>query len=122
VRRYIILLLVAGAIYWIVKEHATVGSLIDRVTQPVFGLKAAVQESERTRVIDEAAPASEDQNPRVGMLQEGMSMSDVEQLVGSPSTKTPFVEDGKRRVRWTYPKLKRVLVFEENRVISIAIQ
>lgn len=122
-RRVVLLLLVAAALYWAVREHATVTGVIDRITRPLFGSKAAVQESEHNRIVDEAAPAAiDDQDARVGMLKEGLTSAEVRQLVGPPASVDPFVEEGKRRVRWTYPKLRRELVLEDNRVVSVAIQ
>ncbi len=121
-RRLLLLLIAAALVFWLIREHATVTGFVDRLTNPLLESKAAVGESEHNRVVDEAAPVTDEQNVRLVTLKEGMSAADVRQLLGNPDSTTDFREDGQRRVRWTYPKIRRILVLQDNRVISVAIQ
>jgi hypothetical protein len=122
-KRLLLILLVAGAVYWIVRDHPTVSGLVDRITSPLFGTKAVVEESEHNRVVNEAAPAiQENEEVRVGALKEGMKASEVRQLLGEPDSAEDVVRDGKRMRRWDYRKLKRTLFLEENRVVLIVVR
>lgn len=121
-RRLFLLLLAGALVYWLIREHASVSGFIDRLTSPLLESKAAVGESEHNRIVSDAAPVTDEQNVRLGTLKEGMSASEIRQLLGSPASQTDFMEEGQRRVRWTYPKIHRVLVLQENRVVSVAIQ
>ena len=56
-KRVLILLAIAGIVYWIVRDHPTVSGFVDRLTSPLLGSKAAVKESEHNRIVGEAVPA-----------------------------------------------------------------
>lgn len=122
-RRLILLALVVGVGYWIYKDRPTVSGFIDSVTSPLFGSKAAVEESERNRVVGDASTvATEQTDAAVGTLREGMSTYEVKDLIGEPEKKEEEKAETALRVRWTYSRLHRVLVFQDGRVISIAIK
>ena len=111
-----------GVAYWIVKTHPTAGGLVDDLTHPLFGSKAAVKESERKRIVDEAVPAREGEPVATEMVREGMKTAEVEELLGRPDRVEELQEEGKKRVRWVYLTARRNLTFEEGRVVSIAVR
>lgn len=121
-RNLLVLALLAGAGYWIYRDRPTVTGLVDRVTRPIFQSKAAVQESEHKRVESEAIPViAGNQDVSVGALRQNMTRSEVRDLLGYPDKIEPFSENGRARERWTYQRVARAVVFEDGRVVSIAI-
>ncbi|MEO8189687.1 MAG: hypothetical protein ABI682_05045 [Acidobacteriota bacterium] len=121
-KRLILLVLVVAAVVWIVRDKPTVSGLIDRLTNPLLQTKAVVQESEHKRVVAEAAPVVVgDKDVSVGMVKEGMTYSEVRGVLGQPDSILETKEDGRRRVRWDYRRVGRRLIFEEGRVVSIAV-
>jgi hypothetical protein len=122
-RRLVLLALVIGVGYWIYKDRPTVSGFIDSLTNPLLGSKAAVEESERNRVVKDAGTvATEQSDAAVGTLREGMSTYEVKDLLGEPEKQEEEKTETALRQRWTYSRLHRVLVFQDGRVISIAIQ
>jgi len=122
-RKILLLALVVGIGYWIYRTRPTVSGIVDDLTRPIFGSKAAVKESEHKRVEAEAAPAvGRDESAPVGTLKEGMKEDEVRDVVGRPDEIEQFKEDGVEKVRWTYRRLGRVLVLREGRVVSIEIR
>ncbi len=122
-RKLFFVALVVGIAYWIYRTRPTVSGFVDDLTRPLFGSKAAVEESEHRRVMSEAAPAvGHDESVAVGSLHEKMTASEVRDLIGRPDEIEQFREDGIEKVRWTYRRLGRVLVLRDNRVVSIAIR
>jgi hypothetical protein len=122
-RKLLLLALVVGIGYWIYRTRPTVSGIVDDLTRPIFGSKAAVKESEHKRVEAEAAPAvGKDESVPVGTLKEGMKADEVRDLVGRPDEIEQFKEDGVEKVRWTYRRLGRVLVLRDGRVVSIEIR
>jgi hypothetical protein len=122
-RKLLLLALVVGIGYWIYRTRPTVSGIVDDLTRPIFGSKAAVKESEHKRVEAEAAPAvGRDEPVQVGTLKEGMKADEVRDLVGRPDEIEQFKENGVEKVRWTYRRLGRVLVLREGRVVSIEIR
>ena len=123
VRKLLLLALVVGIGYWIYHTRPTVSGIVDDLTRPIFGSKAAVKESEHKRVEAEAAPAvGKDEVVPVGTLKEGMKADEVRDLVGRPDEIEQFKEDGVEKVRWTYRRLGRILVLRDGRVVSIEIR
>lgn len=123
VRGLLILALLAGAVYWYVQKRPTVASFVEGLTRPIAGSKAAVKESERNRIIETAAPAvQEDVEVPVGAVHERMTYQEVRRLLGEPERIEEYVEKGRPRTRWHYIRAKRLLVFEEGRVLSIAVR
>ncbi len=122
-RTLVVLLIVAAASYWIYKTHPTVSGFVDDLTRPLMGNKAVVKEFEHKRILSEALPAEgEEVAAPAAALKEGMKTTEVKELLGPPDRVEPFKEKGRDRVRWTYVRARRVLVFEEGRVVSIAIR
>ena len=122
-RTLVILLLVAGLGYWIYKTQPTVSGLVDNLTSPLMRSKAAVKESERKRIIADAVPAPEGgEEVSMTTVKEGMKTSEVKDLLGPPDKVETFKEKGRERLQWTYVSARRVLVFEDGRVVSIAIR
>jgi hypothetical protein len=124
-RKFRKLLLVAAVVavaYWIYKDRPTLSGMIDRITNPLLGSKAAVESSERNRVnSDAAATISEQTDTTVGSLKVGMRAPEVKEILGNPDSieKDPENPD---RSRWTYRRAGRVLVMDsDQRVVSIAI-
>jgi hypothetical protein len=121
-RNLVLILLVAGIAYWIYKDRPTVAGLIDSITDPLLGSKAAVKSSERNRVVGDASVAiSEQVELPVGSLREGMTRREVEELLGKPQSREPEVVDGVRRMRWIYNDVHRVLTFQDDRLVSITV-
>lgn len=122
--RNLVLLAVAAAIgYWVYKDRPTARGIIDSITNPLMGSKAAVDSSERNRVVSDASTSiSDDTEKAVGALKEGMKMDEVTDLLGKPDRMEEITEDGVRQMHWTYARLRRELVFRDNRVVSIVIK
>ena len=121
IRNLVILAAVAAIGYWIYKDRPTARGLIDSITNPLMGSKAAVESSERNRVSSDAAAAiSEQTEIPVGSLKEGMSARDVKELLGNPDSIEKDAENPDR-TRWVYKRAARVLVIENQRVVSISI-
>ena len=119
-RRLLILLLVAGVIYWIVKDQPTVSGLVDRITSPLLSTKAAVAESEHKRVVAESAPVvGGDQDVAIGAIKPGMDSREVRRLLGSPDS---VVELDAHKERWTYKGVGRTLLLNDHRVVSIEVR
>jgi hypothetical protein len=123
VRRLLLLLAIAGLVFWIIRDKPTVTGFVDRVTRPLFGSKAAVEESEHNRIYSDAVPAiTEDDEKKVGMLREGAKSQDVRDLLGEPDSNEPVVEEGRKRMLWKYRRVRRWLYFEDNRVVRIVVR
>jgi hypothetical protein len=124
VRNVLLLAIVAGVGYWIYKERPTVSGIIDTITNPLMGSRAAVKSSERNRVSGDASSAvAEQRDSRVESLHEGMSKDDVRELLGDPDSIDTVKKDKDHveRVRWTYRAARRLIVFQGNRVVSISV-
>jgi hypothetical protein len=124
-RGLIALALAGGTVYWVIKTQPTASGFVDSLVRPLMGSKAVVKESEHKRVMDEVVPAAPDSEQRVSteMVREGMKAAEVEDLLGRPDRVEEIREKGKKtRVRWVYLVAGRNLVFEDGRVVSIAIR
>lgn len=122
-RTVIVLVVVGGVGYWVYKSHLTVPGLVDDLTRPLMGSKAVVKESEHRRVMSLAVPAApEGERVSTQTIREGMKRAEVEELLGKPDRVEPFEENGHSRLRWTYVQDGRVIVFEDGRVLSIAVR
>ena len=123
VRRLILLVVVAGIGYWIYKDQPTFSGLVDSVTRPIMGSKAAVDTSERNRVVGDATTAISDQTDGiVATLREGMSTTDVRDILGNPDKVETETVDGVEQERWSYSKVRRVLIVRKGRVVSISVK
>ena len=99
--------------------------MVDGVTNPLLGSRAAVKESERNRVEGEAVAVVTDQtDAAIETLREGMTMRQVRELLGEPNVNEVVSrEKGKPEVvRWTYKAVRRILLFEDGRLTSIAVR
>jgi|SRR5262249_33091603 len=124
-RGLLIVALIGGVGWWAYKTRPTVTRLVDDLTRPLMGSRAVVKESEYKRVSDAAPGVPEDGESPGSMIREGMTKSEVEEILGRPERVEEFKEKQKNRVRWTYVAARRVLVFEEGRdgrVLSIEIR
>ena len=122
-RRLVLVVLIVGVGWWIYKDRPTAGGLIDSLTNPLFGSKAAVESSERNRVVGEASTAVSDQKDSfVAALHEGMTTSEVREILGEPDSVEQSAADQFRSARWTYRRLHRELVFEDGKIVSIAVK
>jgi hypothetical protein len=122
-RTAIVLVVVGAAGYWAYKSHLTVSGLVDGLTRPLMGSKAAVKESEYKRVMSVAVPAApEGERVSTQTIREGMKKAEVEELLGKPERVEPLEEKGHSRLRWTYVRDGLVIVFENERVLSIAVR
>jgi hypothetical protein len=106
--------------WWIHEKRPTLAGIIDDLTRPIFGSRAAVRESERTRIMGEASQivAVGEERP-VGALHEGMSDEEVQKLMGPPDVIEHIEDERGDRVRWVYRGVKRVILFRNHRVVSI---
>src|SRR5262249_3434394 len=123
VRKVLFFAILAGIGYWIYTTKPTVSGIIDSITRPLLGTRAAVDSSERNRVgADAGTVISEQSDAKGGSAKEGMSREEVRELLGRPDAIDNVKrDDGVEQVRWTYREAKRVIVFEKNRVVSIAV-
>jgi hypothetical protein len=122
IRNLLLLALLGAAGYWYYRERPTLSELVDDITRPLLGSKAAVTESERKRVISDAASAIGQQTgENLVMLHENLSMSEVRDLLGEPDRTEMVSPRDPVRVRWTYRVVQRVVLFENGRVVSIAV-
>jgi hypothetical protein len=122
IRNVLLLLIAAGVGYWIYKDRPTVGGIIDSLTNPLMGSRAAVKSSERNRVQGEASSTvAEQSDSRVEQLREGMTRDDIKELLGEPDAIATEKKDGVVRTKWTYRDAHRLIVFQGNRVISISV-
>jgi hypothetical protein len=95
---------------------------VDSITNPLFGSKAAVKSSETNRVIEDAGTVLAEQNDaQVRTIHEGMSRVEVNDILGNPDETRTEKKDNVVRIRCTYRAAKRVLVFQDERVVSISV-
>ncbi len=123
VRNLFFLAAACGIGYWIYKDRPTAQGLIDSITNPLMGSRAAVKTSERNRVEGEAASVISEQSdaPSATSLREGMTPGDVRDVLGEPDRIEKNRETGVEHMRWTYEKVGRALVFQDGRVVSIVV-
>ena len=122
VRNAFFLAILAGIGYWIYTTRPTVSGIVDSITQPLFGSRAAVDTSERNRVRDDASTViAEQSDSKVASIKEGMSKDEIRDLLGRPDAIDHLKKGDVDQERWTYRDARRVLVFEKNRVVSIAV-
>jgi SmpA / OmlA family len=124
VRNVLFLAIVAGIGYWIYTTRPTVSGIIDSITRPLLGSRAAVDSSEHNRVGEDASTVvAEQSDSRVTSLKEGMTRDDIREVLGRPDSVENFkTDDGVARQRWTYRQARRVIVFDERgRVVSISL-
>jgi hypothetical protein len=123
IRRLLLLAAVVGLGYWIYKDRPTLPGIIDSITDPLMGSHAAVKASERNRVVGDATSAITEQvELPVGSLREGMTGQEVRDLLGAPDLiEREAKKDGANQVRWTYKRAARLLILENERVVSITV-
>jgi len=122
VRNFLLLLIVAGVGYWIYKDRPTMSGIIDSLTNPLLGSRAAVKSSERNRVQgDASSTVAEQGDSRVESLREGMTRDDVKEMLGSPDAISTEKKDGVLLTKWTYRDAHRLVVFKGDRVVSISV-
>jgi hypothetical protein len=117
---------VAGIValgWWIHEKRPTFSGIIDDLTRPIFGSRAAITESERTRIVGEASQivAVGEEKP-VGALYQGMSDEEVRNLIGPPDVIEHVEDETGDRVRWVYRGVKRVILLRNHRVVSITVR
>jgi hypothetical protein len=118
-RNLLLLAAVAAIGWWIYKDRPSPAGLIDSITAPLLGSRAAVKTSERNRVVGDATTAITEQvDLPVASLHEGQSSARVRELLGEPDK---IEQVDKRTSRWTYTRAERVLTLTDNVVVSIAI-
>lgn len=125
-RRLLLLALLAGAVaWWYTHGRPSFQQMVDGITNPLLGSKAAVKESEHNRVEGEAiAVVSEQVEAEIDTLKEGMTMRQVREVLGEPNVNEVVSrEKGQPEiVRWTYRGARRILLFADGRLKSIAIR
>ena len=124
--RLLLLAALVGAVaWWYTHGRPSFQEMVDGVTNPLLGSKAAVKESERNRVEGEAiAVVSEQTEATIDTLKEGLTMTQVRELLGEPNVNELVSrEKGKPEVvRWIYRGARRILLFEDGRLKSIAVR
>ncbi len=109
--------------WWIHEKKPTVQGVVDDLTRPLLGSRAAVHESEQKRVVAEASQVlTIGEDKPIGSIRVGMPESDVRRLLGDPDEIQTIVDDSNVKVRWTYRSVHRVVVFDRHRVVSIAVR
>ena len=121
-----VLLLVGlmGLGWWIHEKRPTFSGFIDDLTRPLFGGRAALKQSEHKRIVGDASQVItiDDQKP-LAALHEGMTDSEVRRLLGEPDAIEVLDDVRGDSLRWTYKRgINRVVYFQRNRVVSIAIR
>lgn len=123
VRGLLTLVGLAALGWWYFERRPTVSGLIDGLTRPLMGSKAAVKEAEHKRVVAEASHVvSVEQESPVGEIRVGMTDLEVRDLIGEPNEVEKLDDEATSRVRWVYRDLRRAVVFERRRVVSIVIR
>lgn len=123
VRRIFLLAVLAALGWWIHEKRPTLSGIVDDLTQPLLGSRAAVRESEQKRVVGEASQVlTIGEDKPVGSIREGMSESEVRRLLGDPDDVQTIIDGSDFRLRWTYRAAHRVVVFDHHRVVSIAVR
>ena len=122
--RGLLSLAVLGAIgWWIYDRRPTVPGLVDDLTRPLLGSRAAVKEDEHRRVVAQASQAVHLEGERaVEELKTGMSEVEVRDLLGEPDEVEKLDDEATHRVRWIYRDLRRNVVFERRRVVSYTVR
>ena len=122
IRNALFLAIVAGIGYWIYKTRPTVSGLVDSITSPLFGSRAAIDSSERNRVRDDASTVvTEQSEAKVETLKQGMTKDEIKELLGSPDKIDEVEIDGVKRERWTYRDARRIILFDKKKVISFSV-
>jgi len=123
IRNALLFALVVGIGYWIYNYKPTFSGIIDSITQPLFGSRAAVDSSEHNRIRDEAGTVVAEQSDptKVTALKAGMTKDEIKELLGRPDTVDKFQKEGVEQERWTYRDARRVIVFQKNKVYSISV-
>lgn len=113
-------LILAGlaAAFWLYEGRPSASQMIGTLVRPLTQSRSAVREAEHKRVV--ARASSEVERP-LRSIRIGMSEKEVRRLLGDPANVQSFREGETPRVRWRYPAIRRVLVFEAGRLISISI-
>jgi len=123
VRGILYLVVLAAIGWWIYDRRPTVTGLVDELTRPLFGSRTAAKEAEHNRIVQEASQVvTLDQEKHVEELRAGMSDVQVRELLGEPDEVEKLDDEATYRVRWIYRDLRRNVVFERRRVVSIAIR
>ena len=122
VRNLILLALVAGLAWWVYRDRPTLGGIVDNLTRPLLGSRAAVKSSERNRIVGDATTAITEQvELPVGSVKEGMWGREVRELLGNPDKAELEMRERIARTTWTYKRAARVIVLEDDRVVSISV-
>jgi hypothetical protein len=119
-----ILAILAGVGWWVHEKKPTIDGIIDDLTQPFSGSRAALKESEHKRIVGDASQivTIDDQKP-LASLHEGMTDTDVRKLLGEPDSIELGDDERGDSVRWIYRgAVNRVVLFQRNRVVSIAVR
>ncbi|MDQ5857516.1 MAG: outer membrane protein assembly factor BamE [Acidobacteriota bacterium] len=123
IRGVLYLLVLAAIGWWIYDRRPTVPGLVDELTRPLLGSRAAVKEAEHKRVVQEASQVVNlDREKPVEALRSGMTDLEVRDLLGEPDEVEKLDDEATFRVRWIYRDLRRNIVFERRRVVSIVIR
>lgn len=123
IRGVLYLLVLAAIGWWVYDKRPTVPGLVDELTRPLLGSRAAVKEAEHKRVVHEASQVVNlDQEKPVEALRSGMTDLEVRDLLGEPDEVEKLDDEATFRVRWIYRDLRRNIVFERRRVVSIVIR
>ena len=123
-RGVLILVVLMGLGWWIHEKRPSFSGFIDDLTRPLFGGRAALKQSEYKRVVGDASQVItiDDQKP-LAALHEGMTDSEVRRLLGEPDKIEVLDDERGDSLRWTYKRgINRVVYFQRNRVVSIAIR
>lgn len=120
-KRLLTLLIVAGAIAWLVKRYGvlTPGSPASPAGDAIGRARAAAAANDAR--VDAAASLSReaDQSGGAGVT-ENMTPEQVRALLGSPDdVQTETLDSGMKRETWTYRSVGKTVVFENGIAVSI---
>lgn len=123
VRGILYLIVLAAIGWWIYDRRPTVAGFVDELTRPLLGSRTAAKGAEHKRVVHEANQVVNlDPEKQVEELRAGMTDLQVRELLGEPDEVERLDDEATYRVRWVYRDLRRNVVFERRRVVSIAIR
>lgn len=121
-RSLVLLALVAAIAWWVYRDRPTLGGIVDQLTRPLLGSRAAVKSSERKRVVGDAATVITEQiEVPIGSVKEGMRGREVRELLGSPDKTEEEMRERVKRTTLTYTRAARRIVLEDDRVVSITV-
>lgn len=121
--RLVLLLLVVGAILFLVKNYSGLlgkgSGAASETASPIERAKALRNEANRKAAEQDSAQREADKAPAAGVT-ENMTLDQVRSMLGPPDEiETGTAESGRSQETWTYKSVGKKVVFENGIVVSI---